>query len=331
MPSYEAAKYVPVEQLSVSPECGFSSTVHGNAVAVEAQRAKLRLVVEVADEVGRALRGKTRRRARGRRPGNDVCYGWRGDRRMDDTAEDRTPRRRHAGALVVATLLAASACGGAAYYGLESRSRDHNSADPAPAAATVRARAEFGDAVAGDDARRLADWVVASADHRNRPFALVDKTQARLYIFAPSGRLIGASPVLLGLARGDDSEPGIGDKPIAQVRPEERTTPAGRFVSEPGKNLGGENVIWVDYDAAVSMHSVRANVKSERRLERLESPDPAEHRISYGCINVPAAFYASVAWPSFAEGGGMIYVLPETRPLVEVFPALRGSPAATSS
>ena len=47
----EAAKYVPVEQLCISPQCGFSSTLHGNAIAVEAQRAKLALVVEVADEV----------------------------------------------------------------------------------------------------------------------------------------------------------------------------------------------------------------------------------------------------------------------------------------
>ena len=42
---------MPVEQLCISPQCGFSSTVHGNAIAVEAQRAKLRLIVEVADEV----------------------------------------------------------------------------------------------------------------------------------------------------------------------------------------------------------------------------------------------------------------------------------------
>jgi 5-methyltetrahydropteroyltriglutamate--homocysteine methyltransferase len=47
----EAAKYVPMEQLSLSPQCGFSSTVHGNDIAVEQQRAKLRLVVEVAQEV----------------------------------------------------------------------------------------------------------------------------------------------------------------------------------------------------------------------------------------------------------------------------------------
>jgi len=47
----EAAKYVPLEQLCLSPQCGFSSTVHGNDIAVEAQRAKLRLVVETAGEV----------------------------------------------------------------------------------------------------------------------------------------------------------------------------------------------------------------------------------------------------------------------------------------
>ena len=47
----EAARYAPLEQLALSPQCGFSSTVHGNNIAVEAQRAKLRLVVETAQEV----------------------------------------------------------------------------------------------------------------------------------------------------------------------------------------------------------------------------------------------------------------------------------------
>jgi 5-methyltetrahydropteroyltriglutamate--homocysteine methyltransferase len=47
----EATKYAPLEQLCLSPQCGFSSTVHGNNIAVEAQRAKLRLVVETAQEV----------------------------------------------------------------------------------------------------------------------------------------------------------------------------------------------------------------------------------------------------------------------------------------
>ena len=47
----EAAQYAPMEQLCLSPQCGFSSTVHGNNIAVQAQRDKLRLVVETAAEV----------------------------------------------------------------------------------------------------------------------------------------------------------------------------------------------------------------------------------------------------------------------------------------
>jgi 5-methyltetrahydropteroyltriglutamate--homocysteine methyltransferase len=47
----EAARLVPLEQLCLSPQCGFSSTVHGNDIAVEAQAAKIRLVVQTAQEV----------------------------------------------------------------------------------------------------------------------------------------------------------------------------------------------------------------------------------------------------------------------------------------
>jgi 5-methyltetrahydropteroyltriglutamate--homocysteine methyltransferase len=47
----EAARYVPLEQLCLSPQCGFASTVEGNALSYEQQVAKLRLVVETAAEV----------------------------------------------------------------------------------------------------------------------------------------------------------------------------------------------------------------------------------------------------------------------------------------
>jgi 5-methyltetrahydropteroyltriglutamate--homocysteine methyltransferase len=47
----EAAQYAPLDQLALSPQCGFSSTVHGNNIAVEDQRKKLALVVETAAEV----------------------------------------------------------------------------------------------------------------------------------------------------------------------------------------------------------------------------------------------------------------------------------------
>ncbi|HEY5712013.1 MAG TPA: 5-methyltetrahydropteroyltriglutamate--homocysteine S-methyltransferase [Allosphingosinicella sp.] len=47
----EAARYMPLEQMALSPQCGFSSTVHGNEIEVERQADKLRLVVEVARDI----------------------------------------------------------------------------------------------------------------------------------------------------------------------------------------------------------------------------------------------------------------------------------------
>ena len=132
--------------------------------------------------------------------------------------------------------------------------------------------------------------------------------------------------MLLGYAAGDDSVAGIGQRPIAEVRPEERTTPAGRFVARSGKNAGMEDVVWVDYGAAVSMHRVRATNPAERRLERLASPGVDDNRISYGCINMPPEFFEQVLWPRFGGKSGIVYVMPEQKALTEVFPGTRNTP-----
>lgn len=168
-------------------------------------------------------------------------------------------------------------------------------------------------------ARHIADWVAASHDNQGVEFVIVDKKSATVYVFDASAKLTGSTPVLLGAATGDDSVPGIGDRPIAEVRPEERTTPAGRFNGERGRNAQGEDVVWVDYDAAVSMHRVRANNPKERRLERLATPTADDNRISYGCINVPAAFYDAQIRPIFARRTAVVYVLPEVKTLQQVF------------
>ena len=88
---------------------------------------------------------------------------------------------------------------------------------------------------------------------------------------------------------------------------------AGRYVAEPGVNANGEDVVWVSYDLAVSMHRVRPLVKAERRLERLASPTPEDNRISFGCINLPPAFYEQVLAPVVRATRAVFYVLPETR------------------
>ena len=198
------------------------------------------------------------------------------------------------------------------------------------AASSVASRnADFAAHIASADARLVADWVAQARDNRGLPFVILDKRDARVFVFDAGARLIDSSPVLLGAAAGDDSVVGIGKRPIAEVRPEERTTPAGRFVSQPGRNASGEDVVWVDYDAAVSMHRVRPVDPKERRLERLASNDPAQRRISYGCINVPVAFFDGVVKPVLGAQSAVIYVLPETKDVHAVFSALRrGTPMA---
>ncbi|HET7792033.1 MAG TPA: L,D-transpeptidase [Rhizobacter sp.] len=172
------------------------------------------------------------------------------------------------------------------------------------------------------DALSMAQWVARSGDAGRRPFVIVDKAHARVMAFKASGELRSSSPALLGLAHGDDSVPGIGSRKVADVRPEERITPAGRFIARRGHNLDGEDVVWVDYDAAVSMHRVRSTQESERRLQRLATPTIDDNRISYGCINLPAAFYDEVIDPMTRAAPVVIYVLPESRSIADVF-ALR--------
>ena len=193
------------------------------------------------------------------------------------------------------------------------------SGSPAAGAGPAPKRVEFAREQPSREVRHVADWVAASGDNRGLAFAIIDKTNARIFVFDAAARMLGASPVLLGAARGDHSVPGIGEREMASIRPEERTTPAGRFVAERGRNLNGEDIIWVDYDAAVSMHRVRANNPRQRRLERLASPTPADNRISYGCINIPVAFYNTVVDRAFSSATAIVYVLPEIRTVREVF------------
>jgi hypothetical protein len=169
------------------------------------------------------------------------------------------------------------------------------------------------------DVRHIANWVVDSGDNGGLPFVIVDKMDARVFVFDSGGRIRGATPALLGLARGDHTVPGIGERELSDMPPETRTTPAGRFVAALGMSTRGVDVLWVDYDAAISLHRVITTNPEERRIERLATPTSRDNRISYGCINVPARFYETVVSPAFSGTNGIVYVLPETRPARAVF------------
>ena len=233
------------------------------------------------------------------------------------------PQVRHHGTLVPSLVPSLSR---SEMPSLSATSPESSTPVPEPATTTtVERRLDLGTETVSRDARRLAQWVVDSADNGNRHFVILDKRNAKVLVFEPGGKLVGASPVLLGYAAGDDTVPGIGDRPIEEVRPSERTTPAGRFVAEPGRNARNEDVVWVDYDAAVSMHRVITTNPKEHRLERLATPTAADNRISYGCINLPPAFFENVLFPVFRGTQGIVYVLPEVKPLAEVFPGVKST------
>ncbi|MBE7940149.1 MULTISPECIES: L,D-transpeptidase [Ramlibacter] len=183
-------------------------------------------------------------------------------------------------------------------------------------AASVTGNAAVG-APQGDAARLLA-WARATHDAGGLPFVIIDKRNSQVQVYDGAGELRGASPALVGTARGDAVEPGIGLRPIASIRPEERVTPAGRFRAVMGRGPKGEDILWVDYDQALALHRVVTNVPAEHRLERLRSPRPQDRRITYGCINVPVRFFEQVVQPVFAPQGGIVYILPESRPLASL-------------
>lgn len=168
------------------------------------------------------------------------------------------------------------------------------------------------------EARKLADWIAVSIDNKGLPFMIVDKKQAKAFVFDVDARLLGAAPVLLGIAIGDDSEPGVGKRKLSNIPQNSRTTPAGRFLASLDRSIHGDEILWVDYDAAISLHRVVTSNPKEHRAERLATPTPLDNRISFGCINVPPKFFDKVVSPTFKKSG-IVYVLPETRSLATTF------------
>lgn len=187
-----------------------------------------------------------------------------------------------------------------------------------PAAATLDTAHGIGQATfrLSADARRVADWIGASGDNHGLPFVIVDKINAELALFSPEGVVRATTPVLLGVARGDDSPPGIGDRKLSEIAPRDRITPAGRFVAAPGRNLKGQDILWVDYDTAIALHRATdtlPGMSAQSRADRLASATKSDNRASYGCINVSVDFYDRFIRPTFKATTGIVYILPETR------------------
>src|SRR3569623_2031388 len=191
------------------------------------------------------------------------------------------------------------------------------------AALLALATVQAGAAGLSGESRQLHDWVLKARDHHGRPFAIVDKKSAHIYVFDRTGKLQGESTVLIGQAKGDDSAPDVGEHAQQGAVPfEERTTPAGRCTAEPGVNATGENIIWVEYATAFAIHRLQPGTAEAARKIRFASRDPEEHRVSYGCVVVPVKFYLDVVTRWLGKSKSVVYVLPEQSSAAGLFNSL---------
>jgi hypothetical protein len=171
--------------------------------------------------------------------------------------------------------------------------------------------ADFHQTPASSEVKQVAHWVVESGDNGRMPYMIVDKVNAKVFVFDSVGYLEGSEQALLGMAPGDGTAKGIGDQKLSAIRPEDRTTPAGRFVASLGRDLHGQDILWIDYATALSLHRIVKGTPAERRAERMQTETSQDNRISYGCINVPATFFDKVVGPAFTHTSGVVYILPE--------------------
>jgi hypothetical protein len=185
------------------------------------------------------------------------------------------------------------------------------------------------------DVQSVAQWIRASRDNGNMHYLLLDKTNATVYFFHANGNLLATAPVLLGMGKGDKML--VPDTaPLSSIPPFKRITPAGRFVSRLAVDSHGKELLVLDYDAALSLHPVVKGTPKEQRAVRLASPASDDNRISFGCINVPAAFYSGVVSPLLTNTKGVVYILPETSSAGQLFgfqdppaaPVVPGAPVA---
>lgn len=173
----------------------------------------------------------------------------------------------------------------------------------------------FNQKLASSELRKLTVWIKNSGDNQGFPYLIIDKANAQLLIFNSKGDLMGTTPVLLGMAHGDYSVKGISHRKLHNILRSERITPAGRYILEFGHDLRGQDIFWVDYDAAISIHRLLSSSPKEHRKERLQSTTHLDNRISYGCINVEKEFYENTIRKVFQYTAGFAYIMPEEAPL----------------
>ena len=205
------------------------------------------------------------------------------------------------------TMRAGAAC---ALFGLLAGfTPQQASAAEADDAAPLLRLAKFEHERASHDVRYVANWVVHSGDNRTGydhglPFVIIDKKDARVYVFDGNGRLRGAAPALLGMGIGDTALPGIGARELSNIAPKDRVTQAGR-----------RRLARCRYQASMSLAGLRRRLAmhgSYCHPKDAPAPPGDAHRSTtafLGMHQIPANSFGT--WSHDSTRPGHVYVLPE--------------------
>jgi hypothetical protein len=163
---------------------------------------------------------------------------------------------------------------------------------------------------ASDAVIGILSWIRNNNDNKSKPFALIDKKNAKIFVFNAEGQPVASGPILLGITKRDHLDPNTMYASNDELAVDNRVTPAGRFQVKNGRDLHRKELLWFDYSNALALHTV-IKVPGQQRAMRLRSETPKDNRITWGCINVSVPLYSTVISPLFKPGGGIIYVIPE--------------------
>lgn len=157
----------------------------------------------------------------------------------------------------------------------------------------------------------LNSWIRESNDNRGKNYIIADKQSGMIHIMDANGNVLNSSPALFGKASGDGTAYG--------------QTPAGTFnlTHRRGFNQYGGDIQQFGTDSSgniFAIHRVTTNKPSQKRLQRLASTDPADARISLGCINIPVDIYNKFLSKGF---DGRLYIMPDQGRLTDTFAQFR--------
>lgn len=169
-----------------------------------------------------------------------------------------------------------------------------------------------GEFAISDSAKSVATHTLNTGN--GKAFLVVDKPNAMLYAFSADGALLNKTPVLTGKSIADVAPESATGKNLDNYTDAEKVTPAGKFTGKFTYSADYGSIIALDEtndgSSLIAVHRTYLGTPSENRAGRLASPTTADNRISYGCVNVPSAFYDSVIAPNYV-GESQVIVMPD--------------------